>query len=295
MKLLHDQLEALGLTPEEADLYIHLLSVKSATVQEIHSSASFKGKQRSNLYKVLNRLVEQKMITEETKEEAGKKRFFPVEPKVACPALLERKEAELRDLQAELEWTVEALDRLVDVQKNSRFDVPEPLQPLVTLLKPTWIVKEPPEVFEKPGLGKIYSIEYNTRRVFGGDSVGIVIHQFKYAEHVTPEAITKARDHELSGFMAALDAIKDQGPVKMKDYWSEDGVIDGLQYTKIHTRLTIPGKFAGGIATFILAEMPEAIVSVWGADLADFQDAISRLSAGFTLSQAVNDLAHEVE
>ncbi len=61
-----------GLGPQEAHLYCHLISVKSATVPELMARKEFAKIQRPNLYKLITSLKEKNAILEEQKGEMQK-------------------------------------------------------------------------------------------------------------------------------------------------------------------------------------------------------------------------------
>ncbi|MBN2152945.1 MAG: hypothetical protein JW839_15950 [Candidatus Lokiarchaeota archaeon] len=289
MTLLEERLRVLGLTPDEAACYIHLLKVKAATVREIHAVPPFKEKKRPNVYKIVDGLLAKGLLDSEVKE--GKQRLFPVRPHVVLEEFVERKNWELEELRASMPALVENLERVFDTPPTVGFTIPAAARPLTDLMNPAWIVREAPEVFQEQGIGVVHSVEFNTRRRFGGDSAGLSVHEFKYTEHVAP-AFGRARDFAAAHFESAMRSIKPHGPVHVKAFSFHPASLDrtgkmprSLEYTRIETRLSIPGRFTGGMCTFAIEELPVLVVTAWGADARDFMDAMQRLAHGFTLVQ----------
>ena len=91
------RLGKIGLTNEEAAMYLFLLKMKSATIHEIHNSQEYCLKQRSNLYKLLNSLKEKNFVIEEVK--GGKKRFFPIAPHIVIANYIKDQEDALERLR----------------------------------------------------------------------------------------------------------------------------------------------------------------------------------------------------
>lgn len=80
-------LQEIGLKPREADVYLALLELGEASVQDIAKKAEV---QRPNCYALLNSLAEQGLVSQNTK--TGSKRFIAEDP-TKLKALWEQKKA----------------------------------------------------------------------------------------------------------------------------------------------------------------------------------------------------------
>ncbi len=288
MNPIENRLRDLGLTGDETLLYMHLLQVKSATVREICSSPGFKAKRRSNIYKVINKLHAKGFLIEEVKD--GRLLSFPVMPHVILTETLKKKEEELQNIREAMPGLIESLEAMFGKPWISADTIPSPLKPIVESVPAQWVIKESPVKVKQPGLGNITSVEFNTRRRFGGDSAGLVYHEFAYPEHARM-AFDAAREFEKESMRTSLMNVIKQGPIHIRKFWFEEArfvdssSVKGMKYTLVHTQLNFPGDFKGGLASFIIVQHPTAVLSAWGADLRDFTSVVRAIAGGRELFQ----------
>jgi len=280
-------LEKFGLTPDEAKLYLHLLKVKAIYVREILKSPDFHGKWRSNLYKVVNNLSKKNFIIEE--EKGGKKLIFPVPPKEAIEIGIKSQELhlkELRDAGSELSPSLEVEYQKPGIDLSA---IPEKWRSFIESIKDSrWLIREPPQIKEIRGMGKEYSVEFDTLRHFGAHSAGVVINDFAYPEHKT-EALPRLRKRLEENIEQALKNTEPHGFMRLKRFWFETTTISGeqipgpLSIAQIVTKWNIPGTFRGSMATLELVEFPQTAISLWGADHRDFLQMLDLIAIKYQI------------
>lgn len=89
-------LEELGLTPKEAEVYLALLGMESATIFEIKNRAKVS---RMSIYEILHKLLDKGLISFTTRD--GKKQYQAANPE-RLTDILKEKETKLRDMLPEL-------------------------------------------------------------------------------------------------------------------------------------------------------------------------------------------------
>lgn len=280
------QMSKFGLTKEEALLYYFLLERKSGTVKEIHDSKEYCLKQRPNLYKLINSLVEKGFVEEEIK--GGKKRFFPQAPHFILNLKIEEKQKKLDELK---ELLTSLSDNLENVLKKS-VDVFTPIPEIVLefvsgVVNEEWSVKEPPEVIKTKDLGTIYSIEFNTHRKFSGNSAGIVINYFRYKEH-RDESLLDVQRNLKEEMIKAFQRIDGHGPIKFLGYESsqEELMVKGINFKQFYTEFKIKTNLdinaSSACTSFIFEDHLKKIISCWAADKEDFLELAEKMTKKFT-------------
>jgi predicted transcriptional regulator len=280
-----EELRQFGLTDEEATLYVFLLQVKSATMQDISKSPEFQTKRRPNLYKVIASLEQKGFVTEE--EKGGRKRFFPEPSEQALESVITKLEKRVQELRTTSETLTKELSELFE-SPNPRFTpLPEILEQFVSVgVNPEWIIKETPETHELKLLGTIYSVEFNTGRKLGADAAGLVVNEFRYEEH-RDAALQRARDYQKERMATAMQAVTDHGPVHIERFWFEEKFLrlkdlaSPLPYLELRLKWNFPGSPRGGLATVRLQDFPTLLLSAWGANYSDFKDIMQRISRNF--------------
>ncbi len=281
------KLQRLNLTKEEATLFLFLLTIKSATIREIHNSKEFCLKQRPNLYKTLNNLKEKNFVVEEVK--GGKKRFFPIAPHMVIENYISNQEQELKKLKESAPKLSEAMENILKTPFEEFSPIPDPLIEFISgVVNEDWSIREPPEIIKKRELRAIiYSVEFNTHRQFAGNSAGLVLFIFRYQQH-RDESIEEVKQYQQSQFEQALKSFNGQGFFQIEDYWVEKKFMEindmKFDYSEFHVKSNISSDSASGIITLLFKEHPTKIISLWAADLKDFFDLITRVTKKFEVS-----------
>ena len=279
-------LRKFGLTREEALLYYFLLERKSGTIKEIHDSQEYCLKQRTNLYKLINALVEKGFVEEEIK--GGKKRFFPQAPHLILSIKIDEKENELEDLKKSASSMTDNLENVLKKNVEGFETIPDIILEFVSgVVNEEWSIKEPPEIIKTKEMGTIYSVEFNTHRKFSGNSAGIAINVFRYTEH-RDESIAEVRENLEQEMIKAFQRIDGHGPLKFLGYESleKNLVLNNVDFKqpykefKIKTNMEINASSA--YTSFIFKEHPKKIVNCWAADKRDFLELAENLIKRFT-------------
>jgi hypothetical protein len=281
-----DELVRLGLTHEEALLYLFLLDVKSSTIGDIHRSPEYREKLRPNLYKIINSLERKGFVREEVKD--GMKKFFPEPPKEVLDKLVVEEGRRLEELRG----VAPRLSRHLEdtfLKPSRRFpQLPDQLRDFVDTVNKRWFLNETPEVRRIPMLGVMYSAEFHTHRRSGANTAGLVVNEFRYSEH-RDGAIDRMRQFQKEEMGRALEHVKNHGVFRMKKYWFEDkfmkirSILFLIPYSELHLKLSIPGEFKGGMTTLRLEEYPTELISIWGANHLDFRDLVTRIAQRFRI------------
>lgn len=281
-------LQRIGLSHDESLVYLHLLRTKSATAAEIHGSSAFRKKKRPNLYKVLNRMVDRAYLHSEHKE--GRALFFPVRPHVIIDRLLAEKRKELEELELrspEVEMRLESIHAAETVSLDAI--APNIMGFVRSSMPSKWVVNERPSIQKLEGTVTQISIEFNTRRRFGGDAAGIVVFEFRYPnqiESMKERLIATLRD----GMVDALENSKGGGPFDVKDYYfTRRETMPGLETLHLpYTLVTVHLNFMnlagnGGFLVLRLQEYPSWVLGVWAASEDDLSALLMHLLERNTL------------
>ena len=275
-------LRKLGLTKEEALLYIFLLEIKSATIKEIHDSKEYCLKQRPNLYKLINGLKNKNFVIEE--EKGGKKRFFPLPPHLIIATKLDEKEKELKKLTENATQLTNTLENTL----KKPFDGFNPLPKIILdfisgVINEDWTIKEPPEIIETKELGIIYSIEFNTHRQFSGSSAGIALNVFRYKEH-RDDARNDVKENLKKEMIKNFKRMEGHGPIKFLGHelietrLSVPEINFNHPYTEFKIKTNMDFEASSACASFIFEGHPKKIINCWGADKRDFLDLVRRIT-----------------
>jgi hypothetical protein len=267
-------LRRVGLSPDEALVYLYLLKVKSATVAEIHSAPNFRKKKRPNLYKILNRMKEKTLLHSEVKE--GKTLFFPVRPHAILSHLLLQKQREFEELQAKKALMEARLECVHSTEAVSLEEIdPSIVEFIQASIPQHWIVNERPSVLKLEGTVKQVSVEFNTRRRFGGDAAGVVFFVFRYPNHMDvlqDRLIASLRD----GMIDALESSRGSGSFDIKDYSfdQKELVLEPEGIRLPYTSSTVHLNFmnltgSGGFLTIRLDGLEYWVLGVWAASVDD--------------------------
>ncbi len=284
---LADHLLKYGLTNSEALMYCFLLQSKSATVSEIQKSDIFKNTRRPNLYKILHGLEDKKFISSEVK--GRKTRFFAIEPTNALSLFIQDQEQKLRGLKENSEHLVPKLNALVDQPNPSFSIIPEELKIFHhTLIEDNWLIREMPEIIERRGMGKMFSVEYDTRHKFSANSAGIAVTKFMFPEH-RDQKFNRILTEFKHNMEEALQNFEEHGPFKLKEYWFEEKYLktseygQKIPYIQSNIKANIPGKFQGGLGVYKLEGYETYAVGIWSAKLSDFKLMMEKLVKNFVL------------
>jgi len=132
---LSTQLQKIGLTGREAEIYLALLQKKEINSPEI---AKITTVSRTKVYEILQNLINKGLCTEKNKD--GKKLYSAIDPKIAIENVLSNYEQELsrrKEIAAELEKELSELYKL----NSNKFDPLEYIEILHDLgqIKERWI------------------------------------------------------------------------------------------------------------------------------------------------------------
>ncbi|MDF1537911.1 MAG: helix-turn-helix domain-containing protein [Candidatus Thorarchaeota archaeon] len=280
-------LRRLGMSPDETLIYLYLIKAKSATVADIHKASSFRKKKRPNLYKVLNRMREKTFLHSEVKE--GRTLFFPVRPHIVLENLLLQKQMEFEELQSKISLMENRLESIHSAETISLDDIDSSISQFVrTNIPSQWIVNERPSIVKLEGTVKQMSIEFNTRRRFGGDAAGIVFFVFRYPNHIDAlreRIISSLRD----GMIDALESSKGNGSFAIKDYsFSQEEEIPGFEDTGVpYTKIIVYLNFMkmtgnGGFLVLRLEEFPSWVLGIWASSMDDLTLLLNPLFEKYT-------------
>ncbi len=278
------RLGKIGLTNEQAAIYLFLLKVKSATIREIHNSQEYCLKQRSNLYKLLNSLKEKNFVIEEVK--SGTKRFFPIAPHIVITNYIKDQEEALERLRNSAPKLSSTMEDILKAPFEGFSPIPEPLLEFINgVVNDAWSIREPPEIINERKLAAtIYSVEFNTHRQFAGSSAGLALFKFRYEVH-RDESKEQVQEFQRMKFEQALNAYNGQSFFQIEDYWFEEKEldIDGIPfgYTEYHIKSNLSPDSTSGMIVLLVAEHPTKIVSLWGANMEDFKDLVTRIANKF--------------
>jgi sugar-specific transcriptional regulator TrmB len=283
-------LKRLGLSPDESLIYLYLIKAKSATAAEIHSASSFRKKKRPNLYKVLNRMKEKSLLHTEIKE--GRTLFFPVRPHIVLENLLLQKQIEFEELKSKTSLMESRLESIHSTETITLDEIGTDISEFVqTIIPAQWIVNERPSIVKLEGTVRRISIEFNTKRRFGGDSAGIVFFVFRYPNHIA--AFENRADSSLrDGMIDALESSKGSGSFDIKDYsFMYRDNLPGIKDIQLsYTHITVHVNFMnmsgnGGFLVLRLDEFPRWVLGLWAATLDDLILLLRRLQESFTIKQ----------
>ncbi len=243
----------------------------------------FSHRKRPNVYKTLNRLVDKKWVVTETK--GGHTLFFPVRPHIVGQNIVDEKRAELAALEEKLPLLEDQLEAMLQSETISLEDLDAETREFVRTVTPNrWFLRERPTVSKFLSSGRTVSIEFNTRRRFGGDSAGLVIFSFRYREHVNH--FRQEADNTLrNGMIAALESQRGLGKFDVKRYEFSESPVSivpekpSLRYTVLTVYLNLMNmRGEGGFLSVELESHPTWIVGVWAASSDDLVQLVGHVS-----------------
>ncbi|MBN2231080.1 MAG: hypothetical protein JW779_15960 [Candidatus Thorarchaeota archaeon] len=290
------ELRQLGFSNQEVLLYIQLLRLKSASVSEIHQIEGYSQKKRPNIYKLLNSMAEKSLIYSEVKD--GRTLFFPNRPHILLQSLLDMKREELSHLEEILPNIESQLEEIHIVESISLDAIDSEIANFIDLVKPKkWLIREQPSQRKLGGSGRQVSIEFNTRRRFGGDSAGIILFTFRYREHVV-HYLNSVESIMKNGMIQALEGQRGPRHFDIKDYEfsKKKGQLPPLcedtEYVVITVYLNLMNlKAEGGFLHLLLKSSPNWIIGVWGSSLDDLSTLLQSIVTKFELD-TVNTSRH---
>ena len=281
-----------GLGPQEAHLYCHLISVKSATVPELMARKEFAKIQRPNLYKLITSLKEKNAILEEQKGEI--KRIFPVEPAIFFQSYLDTEKQRIEQLESDISTLNNQFEVLAETPNPDFYQIPTEYKELYQKIIPSaWVIKEMPIIQNLKQLGNHLIVEFDTHRKFSGNAAGLSIHKFNYAEHI-PAAFPKVSEFQCQKLKDALEMYRTTDFFRFKDvnfmerlyqFKTQSPKIPSLNYFDILIKSTVGIQFHAAMAIFCLTEYPLLILSLWTADQRDLTVCMQKCVENFNIFQ----------
>ena len=154
-----------------------------------------------------------------------------------------------------------------------------------------WVVNERPSVLKLEGTVKQTSVEFNTRRRFGGDAAGVVFFVFRYPDQrdlLKNRLISSLRD----GMIDALESSKGSSPFDIKEYSFEQKELvlepDGLHlpYTSTLVHLNFMNMAgSGGFLILQLEDFVNWVLGVWAASLDDLTQLLHHILREHVIKQ----------
>lgn len=283
-------LEQFGLSNDEARLYFLLIQKKSLNIRSLMQDPYFSNKKRPNLYKLFHALEEKHFILHEKQGESHL--FFPEDPSTVFQKILERKEEKLNKLKADTQILLTSLDNIKKLPNPKFIIEDETINGYIQSIVPkSWVIKEAPQKFSAdPKFGEVFSVEFDTQRKFSANSAGLILHQYRYSEHVI-KLFHNVLQYEISNMKKALDNLKNQGIFRIKKYFFEDTLVNlpnfqtPIKIKEIHVKMTVGIQGKGAICSVINNQKTNEIICIWGANIKDFRILLHNLLENYSISQ----------
>ncbi len=288
MGIQYNDLVDFGLSAEEIQIYLLALRKKSFSIHDLRVEKHFSSKQRPNLYKLLNKLENKNFIISELKQQG--RIYFPIEPSSVLNQIIQQKEEDIELLKLKSIKLIEDLEQIRSL-KNLDFTSPSDLlRKYVDLVPKKWNIKERPIIEDKKRYGIIHSIEFDTQRKFSGNSAGIIIHKFRYPEHI-PKVFADVSDFDLQGLKNALENLKSNGIFRVKQYrfintqYQSETLNKSYEIYECNVKMNFGIKSKGALGNFFNSQYPNEIVCFWAANYHDFAILVEYQFQRFKFSQ----------
>jgi len=290
--------QELGLTHEEANIFVFLLQLKSATVAELAialkqvqkltpstiSAGRSPTKQRTNLYKYLNQLVLKGFAFTESK--GVSKRFFPLDFEILIDSIVAQKRRALdRLIQQAQEVTKELNGLTAGPNLNFSFQSNPTSEYISRMIPDTWSLKETLYMQSRPP-GQSYSVEFITPRKRDANEAGLTVVEFRYPEHAI-ECYQQTWGYLVEEMQGALNALKGKFITAIKEFsWDVTDYIfrdRSLPVVRFHVKLHLGISGESFIFCAISKEHPTHILAFWATHPDDFALLVGNFLDSFAI------------